>query len=49
VRELAAGGAVGATGLLVCIAAPRLRRLGIVVPPGGPVDPERALYTRFAA
>ena len=47
-RELAAGGAVGATGLLVCIAAPRLRRLGIMVPPGGPADPERALYARLA-
>jgi hypothetical protein len=48
VRELAGGGAVGAAGLLVCIAAPRLRRLGIVVPPGGPADPERALYARLA-
>lgn len=35
--------------LLVAIAAPRLRQLGLDVPAGGPADPERALYERLAA
>ena len=45
---LAAGDVASEDALLVCIAAPRLRQLGIAVPPGGPDDPERALYDALA-
>ncbi len=47
--ELARGRATSAEALLVCVAAPRLRQLGFVVPSAGPDDPERALYALLAA
>ena len=44
----AAAGRATAPALLVHVAAPRLRQLGIPVPAGGPADPERALYDLLA-
>lgn len=44
----AAAGRETAPALLVRVAAPRLRALGVAVPPGGPADPERALYDLLA-
>lgn len=43
-----AAGRESAPALLVRIAAPRLRTLGLDVPAGGPADPERALYDLLA-
>lgn len=47
--DLAAGRADTAEALLVLVAAPRLRLLGIPVPDVGPGDPELALYAVLAA
>lgn len=47
--DLAAGRAGTAEALLVCVAAPRLRALGLAVPDTGHGDPEDALYARLAA
>ena len=46
-RDLAAGD-ISIEALLVLIGAPRLRSLGIEIPPHSVSDPERALYDRFA-
>ncbi|MGH9443945.1 MAG: hypothetical protein ACRD16_16900 [Thermoanaerobaculia bacterium] len=47
-RDLSRG-ATTISGLLVLIGAPRLRRLGYVVPPADEPDPERRLYETLAA
>ena len=43
-----AEGNVSLAALVVAIGAPRLSRLGVVVPAGLPSDPEHELYARLA-
>ena len=47
-RDLARG-TESVPALLVLVGAPRLRRLGIAVPPAPVVDPEQRLYAVLAA
>jgi hypothetical protein len=47
-NDMAAGATTDAA-LLVMIGAPRLRTLGLHVPPNGPLNPESELYQRLAA
>lgn len=44
-----AAGRTSAESLLILIGAPRLRRLGFVVPETGTPDPEARLYARLSA
>lgn len=44
-----AAGIESEAGLLVLIGAPRLRELGIEIPPTGLVSPEHQLYARLAS